>query len=160
VIAIASTVGCYDRRTRVPEPANDSVCVTQNDVTLVNQGFTSVPEILSFQNSLAEEYSIMETFRSLPQSVITNVATVCIRKYTLATMKSIVEEYQANRSVYDNLNQGVTDDQSIPQENNATAVMEEQPDIAPLSTSYHYEVDTVNGQPVRILVQERRYESK
>lgn len=160
LVSVISFTSCDRFNGGVSKPSVDSVYIAQTVEASANPSFVSVPDILNFQSRLIEEYSIDATFRSLPESVITNVATVCLNKRPSVTKNDIITEYRANQSVYDNLNTEIKSDQATPQENNSTTVTEEQQTTAPLSTSYRYEVDTVNGQPVRVLVKEEKYESK
>ena len=160
LIATLSFTACNQFSGSAPQPSTDSTYVAKTIEATFNPSFTSVPEVLAFQNMEVEEYSIDATFRSLPESVITNVITVCLKKCTNVTKKDIIAEYRANQSVYDNLGQEATLNQDAQQEDSPTAVTEGQPIPAPLSTSYHYEMDTINGQAVKILVKEEKYESK
>lgn len=160
LVVIVSLISCDRFSDGVSKPSVDSVYIAQTVEASANPSFVSVSDALNFQSKLIEEYSIDATFRSLPESVITNVVTVCLNKQPLVTKNDIVAEYRANQSVYDNLNTEVKSDQATPQEDNSATATEGQQTPAPLSTSYRYEVDTVNGQPVKILIKEEKYESK
>ena len=139
----------------------DSSYVAQIIESTVNPSFTSVQDVQEFQSKLVDDVSVDETFRSMPQDVLRNVATVCLRKYSLLTKKDIVLEYENNRAVYDNLPENSTADTASQQsasKNEPTAVEEQQKPAS--SISYRYEIDTVDGKPVRTLVKEERTHEK
>lgn len=160
LVAIISLISCDRFNSGILKPSVDSVYIAQTVEASTNPSFRSVSDVLNFQSKLIEKYSIDATFRSLPESVITNVATVCLNKRLLVTKDDIIAEYRANQSVYDNLNTEIESDQATPQEGNSATATEGQQTPVPLSTSYRYETDTVNGQPTKILIKEERYESK
>lgn len=135
----------------------DSVYVAEYVEGVVNPTFTSLHEVTMFQNRLIEEYSIDETFRTLPENILNNVAAVCLKKSITVTKKDIVNEYKANRAVYDNLpKQNMTDEQPpVNKPDAATTAMEEQQKPVE-KVSYRYEIDTINGKPRKILIKETR----
>lgn len=161
LLAIISLNSCDKITTNLAgETSVEDTSIVADVEAIINPSFTTVQEVIDFQAKLVEDYSVDETFKSLPGSVITNVATVCLKKFSTITKKGIVDEYRANQSVYDNLGQASTLNQTPNKKIDATTVMEGQPTPVPLSTSYHYEVDTVDGKPVKVLVKEEKYESK
>ena len=160
LVTIISLSSCNRLSGDTPQPSTDSTYIAQTVEAYFNPSFASVAEVLNFQNLANEECSIDEVFRSLSENIITNVATVCLNKQMSATKRDIVEEYRANKSVYDNLENETAPNQDQPQENNPATVLEGQQTPVPLSVSYRYEVDTINGQPVRVLIKEERYESE
>jgi hypothetical protein len=84
-------------------PVNIDSLVTAKVTAAVNPQFSSMYEIVEFRDSKIEEYSIENTFLSMPDEVLTNVSTVCMRKSLKVTMWDIVNEYKKNKDVYDNL---------------------------------------------------------
>lgn len=152
ICAIATMCSCEQIRPVGEQP--DSVYVADYVNNIVNPSFASLQEVQVFQNRLAEEYSVDETFRTMPHEVLNNVASVCLKKNVLITKKDIVAEYTASRAVYDNL---PTTDESTPNtitEDSSTAVEEQQKPVG--KVSYRYELDTINGQPKRVLIKEER----
>lgn len=159
LVTACSLTSCHQPKSGGLIPFVDSAYVAQTTDAIVNPSFSLVSEVLDFRSKLVEEYETDQLLRSLPESVLINVATVCLKKYTTVTKKEIAAEYRANQSVYDNLDKESTQE-NTSQGDSPTAVVEGQPVSAPLSTSYHYEVDTVNGRPTKVLIKEEKYESK
>ena len=138
---------------------DDSVYVSSIVEDMQNPTFTGVVDVLNFQAALADSYAIEEAFVALPPYVLQQVANVCIRKDGYATKYTIVQEYRANRDVYDNLTKPTA--QQVPEDNtDSTTAMEEQHRPVPSSVSWEYETDTVDGKPIQVLVKKERYESK
>ena len=84
-----------------------------------------------------------------------------LKKSGTIDKKSIIEEYRANSTVYDNL--------PVPQQSNATTQeidlgstdlgsRQNQTDI--ISTSYQYRTDTINGKPVKIQIKKEESYAK
>lgn len=69
----------------------------------VNPVMCTLPEVLVYQTNMTKEYSDNEVFCKMPQDVLVNVATVCLKAGATVTKKEIVEEYVKNRQIYDNL---------------------------------------------------------
>lgn len=135
----------------------DSVYVAKYVEAIVNPTFNSVQELKMLQSRLIEEYSIDETFRLMPGEVLTNVATVCLKKDPLATKKDIVSEYLSNRAVYDNLPEKAESSlHNNPNEatESPTAMEEQQKPVG--QVSYRHVIDTINGKPVKVCIKEER----
>lgn len=147
LLALLASCDKFGQKDQEYDPT-DSVCVAEYIEEVVNPVFESTQEVMAFQEKLNEQYSIDETFRNLPTDVLNNVATVCIKKYAVTSKENIVEEYKANRDVYDNL------DNKAAQERKDSV----KPDLPPSSVSYHYEIDTTGGKHTKVLVKEERYE--
>lgn len=138
---------------------DDSVYVSSIVEDMQNPTFTGVVDVLNFQAALADSYAIEEAFVALPPDVLQQVANVCIRRNGSTTKYEIIQEYRANREVYDNLTN--TTDTPAPEDNtDSTTAMEEQHRPVPSSVSWEYETDTVDGKPIQVLVKKERYESK
>lgn len=121
----------------------------------VNPAFTDVNEVMLFHKSMQVDKAFLE----LQPNVLHAVATVCVKKYGGATRKDIVEEYNYNKDVYDNLPKDVPI-QNVPQiitdakdkkESNAKHVENNKS-----QTSTYQKIDTVNGKPVKVTVKEER----
>ena len=137
------------------DTACDSVMVSQSVDAYVNPQFTSVEEVLDFRQQMHENFTIDSIFRTMP------VSSVLIKKSGTIDKKSIVEEYRANSTVYDNL--------PVPQQSNATTQeidlgstdlgsRQNKTDI--ISTSYQYRTDTINGKPVKIQIKKEESYAK
>lgn len=124
----------------------------------VNPEFTYPEEVKLFQQNLIESKAVDDIFISMPYEVLRNVTQVCLKRDSAITKWDIVEEYQANRAVYDALVPAELP-APAPEQSNTPTATEEQQKPAPSSVSYHYELDTVNGKSCPVLVKEERYES-
>ncbi len=132
----------------------DSVYVTECIKATANPTFTSLTEVKVAQKQLAEKYSVDEVFLNMPDNILNNVVNVCLNKNTVITKTDIVNEYRANKDVYDNL-----DSQPTSANNNTVkkdTVKEGQRKPTAGKVSYRYEMDTVEGTPKRVLVKEER----
>ena len=87
-------------------------------------------------------------FIHMPEDILNNVVQVCLNKNAVTTKADIVNEYRANKDVYDNLNSPSTSVNNTVKKDTAK---EEQQKPA---VSYRYETDTANGK--RVLVKEER----
>jgi len=160
LVVIASA--CSTREAKLPcSCPQDSMVVTQ-PYSIDYGSFASVQEILDFQNNWLNSYAIEDIFLGMDVQTLTNVATVCLKKTGPVTIRELVLEYRKNADIYNNLSPTLD---SIDNGTETTAVeettaMEEQQLPAPKSVSYHYEIDTVDGKPTKVLVKEERYESK
>lgn len=121
---------------------------------VINPAFTSVEDVVIFQSSLQSDLSIEASFLEIPVDVLKNVSNVLIAKNGRATKRDIVTEYKAQKDIYDNLTKFKPEIDEDP-----TAV-EGQQLPEPMNVSYHYEIDTIDGKPVRVLIKEERYEAK
>lgn len=119
----------------------------------INPLFTNVDEVVEFRSLSAEAKVIDAEFEEMPETILRNVATVCLKRDSYASKRSIIYEYRANRQVYDNLPANA--------EPPASTTTEEAPKTEQKSTSAGGEPsrpdsaskgDTViNGKPYRAL---------
>lgn len=70
---------------------------------VINPLFSDIDEVLVFRDLSVEGTAIDAEFNQLPDEVLKNVASVVIKREGLASKRSIVYEYRANKKVYDNL---------------------------------------------------------
>jgi hypothetical protein len=82
---------------------SDSLYVAEQIDAQLNPIFKNAAELIDHQQYMIEEISMNDAFLSLQPNILANVATVCINKDGLVTVKSCVEEYLKNQDVYDNL---------------------------------------------------------
>lgn len=142
----------------IPTPSTDSTYIAEDIDAMWNPSLTTVSEVLLLQKRLAEEYDVDQELCSMPEDLLVTVSKVCLNKYGTVKKKDIVDEYRANISVYNNM--------YSPQQNTQqkdSAVVEGQPvtiDVKPVSTSYYYEIDTIDGKPIKMLIKQEKYESK
>ena len=156
VVMICAVIGLYscDKVNAVCSSNGvDSVYVAKYFESVTNPIFTSIEEVRIAQKQLAEEKTADEVFLNMPDNILNNVVNVCLNKNTVITKIDIVNEYRANKDVYDNL-----DSQPTSADNNTvkkdTAKEGQQKPAG--KVSYRYEMDTVEGTPKRVLVKEER----
>jgi hypothetical protein len=126
------------------------VWVTGIIQSTLDPSFSSIDDVLKYQYDLSDEKSVEEVFISIPQDVLTNVSTVCLKKHPTITIRDVITEYIKNQAVYDNLPTQVNKDSL-----NKQSAMEEQrrPSV---DVSYYYRIDTLDGKPQRVLVKEEK----
>jgi hypothetical protein len=152
----------------ITRPKNDAGTKVLKEI--INPDFTSVNDVLVYHSNIVEEYLIDETFRDMPQELLCNIATVCLKKVTPVTKKDIVYEYLAHQEVYDNLPRltGQPSEQSTQLQPDVLAESTQQPEVeftppntpAP-SVTTHTEDDTIDGVPLKVTIKEEKtYERK
>lgn len=82
---------------------------------LINPLFNNVDEVLSFREKSLEGQAIDDVFNSMPEEILTNVASVCIKREGHVSKRTIVYEYRANKDVYDNLPAQAVNDNTLTQ---------------------------------------------
>ena len=70
---------------------------------LVNPSLDCVKDVVDFHNNLTSNMEIDSIFMALPETVIIDVSSVLLKKMSPITKKDIVDEYNRNRAIYDNL---------------------------------------------------------
>ena len=70
---------------------------------LVNPSLDCVKDVVDFHNNLTSNMEIDSVFMALPETVIIDVSSVLLKKMSPITKKDIVDEYNRNRAIYDNL---------------------------------------------------------
>lgn len=89
-----------------PEPIeaqSDSILVAQYIDRVINPEFLTVKEIFEYRDKVLENAQVDSIILSLPENILTNVATVVLNKFGTATKRQIYDEYRANNDVYKNL---------------------------------------------------------
>ena len=86
----------------------DSVA-TETVQNMINPLFSSVDEVLVFRDLSSEGEAIDAEFNLMPEELLKTVAGTIIKREGHASKRSIIYEYRANRSVYDNLPAPATD---------------------------------------------------
>lgn len=70
---------------------------------IVNPELGSVADVVNFHSTLNSNMQIDSLFMALPETTIIDVSSVLLKSKPTITKKDIVNEYQAHRSIYDNL---------------------------------------------------------
>lgn len=103
MLMCAMLITSCNERTRYLTPKGDSIRTAKLIDKIVNPVFTSVESLSAYQDIDIQEHKIGDIFRAMPKTTLQKVATVCINKTGKVSKKSLVNEYLANSSVYDNL---------------------------------------------------------
>lgn len=82
---------------------SDSVLISQYINEITNPQFINPIEVMKYRCRQLENKEIDSLITSLPENVLINVATVLINKNGITTKSQIIDEYRANRSIYENL---------------------------------------------------------
>ena len=127
----------------------DSVYIANAIENAVNPSFSTVQDMMSYQQKVIYDYSTDEIFRTMPEDVLMNVCSVCLKKYNTIEKIDVVREYKAGQNIYDNLPKSSNIDDRATED----SVIEKKPTS---NVSYRYEVDTVDGKPVYTKVKEER----
>lgn len=149
----------------------DSV-VAANIQNLVNPVFTEVDAVLAFKSLSLEGEAIDNAFNELSDELLTNVATVCIRRDGYVSKRGIVYEYRANPGIYDNLpgpkddstkTDAITEESKSDVTSTAAGGVSYRPDsnnAGPKNeTSFRQHDTIVNGKPYKVHIkQEKTYE--
>ena len=87
---------------RVTEEYVDST-VAAGVQNYINPLFNDVDEVLTFRTKYLEGQAIDDVFNTMPEEVLKNVASVCIKREGHVSKRGIVYEYRANADIYNNL---------------------------------------------------------
>lgn len=137
----------------------DTLTIAEQIDVVMNPQFTTVEEVILYRHDAMENHQIDSLFESIDETTLRNVCHVLLRKNASITKKSIVEEYQANAGVYNNLPLSKADSTSKRNEVNlnATDLGNKRNDSDIILTSYSYRTDTINGKPVKIKIKKEEY---
>ncbi len=83
---------------------SDSLKIAKVVESIVNPSFTTVEELVKYQEMDIAQGRLNEMFREMPDYILRSAATVCINRDKKVSKKSVVKEYINNSNVYDNLN--------------------------------------------------------
>lgn len=108
---------CGPARTPKKSPSTDSAKIARIVESIVNPSFTTVEELVKYQEADIAQGRLNEMFREMPDYILRSAATVCINRDKKVSKKSVVKEYINNSNVYDNLN-GEPLSLSVKEDNN------------------------------------------
>lgn len=165
VIGALAVINCDRNRMPVNYDSSDTTCVCCD---LQNTTLNSVEDVYAFQQDLIDEEATEFQFLNLQKPVIENVASVLHARGVPLTMKTIVAEYLANVSVYDNLPLAEFADEENVDTNKLTtngagsSGMEDQRvtrDKPQNTVSYNEQDTTIDGHKAKVLTRkEVQYE--
>lgn len=138
----------------------DSVSVAQHFESIINPQFETVQELIAFQQRTNKGLEIDSIFRTMSPKLLFDVGTVVLHKERYVTKKSVVYEYRANSSVYDNLPSSDTTNikpiKKVDLQSTDLGSRSNENNI--ISTSYSYKDTVINGKTVKILIKtEEKY---
>lgn len=84
-------------------PQSDSLWVLSIIQDYTNPSFANANDVLKYKRRCSETYVIDSIIENMPDLTLLNVAEVLINREGITTKRSIVDEYSANKSIYDNL---------------------------------------------------------
>ena len=174
VLICAGSVWCFngvfpwDKEAPLSEANVDSL-VQMSIKEVANPTFYSVDEVMVYRDMNANQKALDSAFYALPDKIIEKVAGVLVNRDGAACKRSIILEYNANRSIFDNLpddpvaekpqNQSTTTEQpiasvSIVQEGSTTVT--EAPPTKVVSTTV--KDTTIDGKPATITTKVEKHE--
>lgn len=80
----------------------DSI-IAESISNYTNPLFSSVEEALEFRSLTIDAQIIDNEFLEIPEDILRNVTSVCLKRDGYASKRSIIYEYRANAEVYNNL---------------------------------------------------------
>lgn len=109
-------------------PDVDSLAIASIKAAIVNPVFETASDVLVFRNNKIEESRVDSLFLTLPDKTLLDVYSVCSKKYDSVNKFTMMDEYRANRQVYDNLSSTPQEIQTAIQTTNTKepTAMEEQ----------------------------------
>lgn len=141
--------------------SSDSVLVTQYINEITNPQFINPTEVMKYRCKQLENKEIDSLITSLPAAVLINVATVLINKNGITTKSQIIDEYRANKSIYENL----PDTKSVKPTIVTTNAQTEDVPVTTVddtreekSTAYNSRDTTINGKRYTIQTKIIEYE--
>lgn len=119
----------------------DSIVTASITAAIVNPMFASANEMLNFKQRCAQEKANDSLFMSLNEKVLIDVYNVCSNKYNTSVSKNMMmDEYRANKHVYDNLTKASTDN---GEQKEVSATKEELPATIVVKKSIETSYDTI-----------------
>lgn len=109
LLALVATLSSCEQCSTLTMPAttsnevSDSVLVAQYIDRVVNPKFISVSEVVNFREKALISAETDSVFLGIPKETLVNVSSVVIKQFGTASKQQIVNEFQRNRAVYENL---------------------------------------------------------
>lgn len=103
MIAANVTLTSCDKGKAMFTPTVESAQVKLCIDSIVNPAFTSATDAISLQNTLNANAYVDSIFMNLPEKTVRDVCSVLLKRRATVTKKDIVNEFVANRQIYENL---------------------------------------------------------
>lgn len=130
-----------------PGDQEEIVCdSSQTETTPVNilekqYSIVNIDEMLLDHQELIVDVRYVDSFRELPVATIQNVANMLLRSRQYITIPNVVDEYIANKNIYDNIQPNAVIDPGAKKENEIT-----NPDTTAKSTNELQDPNPVAAQ--------------
>lgn len=139
---------------RVTEEYVDST-VAAGVQNYINPLFNDVDEVLAFRTKYFEGQAIDDVFNTMPEEVLKNVASVCIKREGHVSKRGIVYEYQANADIYNNLPKSDSTKTStstqVPPTSSSASDQPYRPDSVPVGrVEYNQHDTTIGGKTYKV----------
>ena len=105
-IGLIACCGCENlgiKKTEVIDKEYADSIIAESIQNYTNPLFMSVDEAIEFRNLTVDSNTIDQAFLEMPEDVLRNVVSVCLKRDGYASKRSIIYEYRANAEVYNNL---------------------------------------------------------
>ena len=163
IIVIATGVGfnsCSEGGlgSYIKGPQVDSAQVVDIIEDYLNPEFDGIDAVLVYKDFTLAKQQIESTFIGLTDKQIVDISTVIIKKGIPLSIKSIYDEYVANKDVYDNLPAEISNIVIEPKD--TVTVMEALPTLAvnPSETSYTSKDTVIDGKRATVTTKIEKYE--
>ena len=174
VLICAGSVWCFNGtfpwNTETPlNEANVDSLVQMSIKEVANPTFYSVDEVMVYRSLDANQKTLDSAFYALPDKIVEKVAGVLVNRDGAACKRSIVLEYNANRSIFDNLpddpvaekqqNQNTSTSEpiaSIELTTEGSTTVTEAPQTRVVSTTV--KDTTIDGKPATITTKVEKHE--
>ena len=135
---------------RVTEEYVDST-VAAGVQNYINPLFNDVDEVLTFRTKYLEGQAIDDVFNTMPEEVLKNVASVCIKREGHVSKRGIVYEYRANKDVYNNLPSPDSTKSVLPPSSSSAGGQPYRPDSVPVGrVEYNQHDTTIGGKTYKV----------
>lgn len=129
---------------------------------IANPVFTGVDEVIVYREIDADTKAVDSVFTTLPREVISKVATVLLNKHGTTTKKDIVNEYNAHRDIYNNLQPVPISEQQSPKEQASISLVKEEKttvtEAPPTRVHISSKDTTIGGKRATVTTKVEQYE--
>ena len=117
----------------------------------INPLFNDVDEVLTFRTKYLEGQAIDDVFNTMPEEVLKNVASVCIKREGHVSKRGIVYEYRANANIYNNLPKSDSTKSVLPPSSSSAGGQPYRPDSVPVGrVEYNQHDTTIGGKTYKV----------
>lgn len=138
----------------------DSAFVAEYVKSTVNPVFTSPEEVVSYQKEQLSNDELQFEFLNIDPDILKTVATVVLKRSSIATKEDIVKEYSEKADVYNNLpplqsqNIDITTSSETVKSDTQQSGMEDQRVTGVGTVSYKEKDTVIDGTKAKVLTRE------